>query len=461
MRREINLTKIVCTLGPSTSDTKIINEMLNNGMSIARLNCSHGNIDERSEMLQKLHILRQDIKTPIFGIALDTKGPEIRIKIKDNIQISKNEKYTFCNKEDCNDDFDIHFNFNNIQKINKDYVFSIDDGKLIFKVIDTDENKIFGLALNDHFLKNKKSANFSNVELGIPFLSNQDIDDITFAAKNNVDFIFASFVSCQEDILEIRNIVKKYNRNLLIIAKIESIKGIKNIDQILSVADGIMIARGDLFTETGYDELFFAQKYLAEKANDLKKPFIVATQMIENMIEQKTPTRPEISDIGNAVLDGASCIMTSAETAIGKHPIDVVKSMAQICKDAENFQTYLKKKSQKDIKDYFQLSCTKKLSYNNVNLIISDSILDIQNIHQDGYLTFVFSNNDFLIQNLTIYKGILPIKINIIIGTEIKKLFLDLKSHVEQIFNITNDVKYNCYFSDKERKGILSLNKII
>ncbi|KAM0687078.1 hypothetical protein COBT_001690 [Conglomerata obtusa] len=409
-------TKIICTLGPKSSDKATITAMIEEGMNVARLNFSHGTNNDRGKLLKELHDLRKKNNLH-FGIAIDTKGPEIRLRLNNSLNIKTNDMLVFCNDRECDDDNCIHMNFNNIASLASGYCFSADDGKLSLRIEKIEKHKIFAVANNDHILHINKSANFPGISLGLPFLSSKDMDDIFFGIEHNIDFIFLSFVSSKSDIIDVRKLLIRKNVIPLIIAKIESVSAINNLDEIIEEADGIMIARGDLYAETSYMNLFSAQKIISRKVKKANKILIVATQMIESMVTENYPTRPEITDIGNAVLDGADCVMTSAETAMGDHPVQVVTAIRNICSDAENYhyQTFYDHSNCKYLLEPFEK--------NRYNVILKgferdEYLVYIVNehtnfsydidIHRYKY-AFIVSNNNTVIRKSCIRSGFLPL----------------------------------------------------
>lgn len=326
-------TKIICTLGPSTDKEDILEDLMLSGMDVARLNMSHQTRELQKVRIDKIKKIRDKIKKPI-AILLDTKGPEIRIgKFKDQkVELTEGQQFTLYTTEKLGDKYGVSISYKDLQKdIYPGVKILIDDGLVELKVLEYDDKKIICKVINSGILSNNKSLNIPQIHLSLPFLSPNDIKDVEFAVKENVDFIAASFTRSADDIRLLKKELQKNNGEYIkIIAKIENLDGVKNIDEILSLSDGIMVARGDLGVEVSMEEIPIIQKELIKKANKLGKHVIIATQMLDSMINNPRPTRAEATDVSNAIYEGASAIMLSGETASGKYPIQSVKTMAKI-----------------------------------------------------------------------------------------------------------------------------------
>ncbi|QVK20606.1 pyruvate kinase [Mycoplasmatota bacterium] len=343
----IRKTKIICTLGPASDSKKIIKELALAGMNVARLNFSHGNHQEQGERIQKIREVNKELQFPV-AILLDTKGPEIRTHEFENgeVEIIKGSIVRIHMKEILGNanEFSVTYEelINDVKVGDK---VLIDDGYLVLDIINIDEtNKIVETrAVNTHEVKSRRGVNLPNVKLKLPFISIKDRNDIEFGCDQRLDFIAASFVRDKFDILDIRKILKeKGNDHIQIIAKIENQQGYDNLEEILEVADGVMVARGDLGVEVNVERVPLIQRKMIEKAHIEGKIIIIATQMLESMIENITPTRAEVSDIANAVLDGTDAIMLSGETAVGNYPVKVVKMMSKIALTIEPSINYKK-----------------------------------------------------------------------------------------------------------------------
>ena len=330
-------TKIVCSMGPASTNVETLKEMVLAGMNVARINCSHADDENRLKTLEVANEVRK-ITGKEIAIMYDTKGPEFRNDKLENDKIELIEGNTIKvvkghilgnNKE---------FSVNHpeaLDSINVGNYILLENGLMKIEVIEKTNDYLNCKIINGGILGNKKSLSVPGVNLNIKFMSETDRKDIEFACDNDGDFLAASFVTCKQDILDIKEILKYKNSNMKIIAKIESEEGIKNIDEILEEVDGIMVARGDLGTECPMEKIPFYQKHLIERARAHAKNVIVATEMLESMKNSSRPTRAEITDVTQAVLDGTDAVMLSGETAVGAFPIETVKTMAGICEEAE------------------------------------------------------------------------------------------------------------------------------
>ncbi len=343
---QIRKTKIVCTLGPSTDKEGILSELIKEGMDVARFNFSHGSHEEQLERLLKLKALREEHNRPVAAL-LDTKGPEIRIKDFKDGKITLKKGQTFClyleDKE--GDEQGVSITYPNL--INDVAVGSqilIDDGLIDMEVKELRDDAIVCQVKNEGVISNKKGVNVPNVELSMPYISEKDRSDIIFAIEQGFDFIAASFVRSADDILEIRKIMDEYNCDSLnIIAKIENMQGVMNIDEIIKVTDGIMVARGDMGVEIPFEEVPIIQKDIIRKVYNAGKVVITATQMLDSMIKNPRPTRAETTDVANAIYDGTSAIMLSGETAAGSYPVEALKTMVKIALTTERNINYGKR----------------------------------------------------------------------------------------------------------------------
>ena len=326
-------TKIICTLGPSTDNENILKELMISGMDVVRLNMSHQDRNSQKIRIDAVKKIRQEVNLPT-AILLDTKGPEIRIgKFKaSKVSLLEGQTFNLYLDERLGDEAGVSISYKDLSKdIYQGIKILIDDGLVEMIVTDINEEKITCKVLNSGVLSSNKSINIPQVHLSLPFLNENDIEDIRFAVKENVDFIAASFTRSANDIRILKDELRKnHGEYIKIIAKIENLDGVKNIDEILSISDGIMVARGDLGVEVAMEEIPIIQKELIKKANKLGKYVIIATQMLDSMINNPRPTRAEATDVANAIYEGASAIMLSGETASGKYPIQAVKTMSKI-----------------------------------------------------------------------------------------------------------------------------------
>lgn len=320
-------TKIVCTIGPASESENVLKELFLSGLNVCRLNFSHGTHEEHKKRIDNIKKVREQLKMPI-GIMLDTKGPEIRLgDFKEGIiEIEEGDVFTLTTRDILGDKSIVSISYKGLPKdVNKDSRILIDDGLVELKVLEiVDDTDIKCIALNNGTLKNHKGVNVPNVKINLPAITKKDVDDILFGIENGIDFIAASFVRKASDVLEIRKILEENNGEFIeIISKIENQEGVDNIDEILAASDGIMVARGDLGVEIQTEDMPLVQKQLIKKSNLAGKPVITATQMLDSMMRNPRPTRAEVTDVANAILDGSSAIMLSGETAAGKYPIEL------------------------------------------------------------------------------------------------------------------------------------------
>lgn len=333
-------TKIVCTIGPACSNEETLTGMCLAGMNVARLNFSHGDYDEHSHNIEIIKKVRKKLKLPI-AIMLDTKGPEYRIKtFKDNKKINLNDgdSFTFTTKDIEGDDKKVSVNYKGLpHDLETGDTILLNNGLMVFKVEKLSDTDAECRVITGGELSGRKSMSFPGKVLKQKYLSEQDKSDIAFGVKNDIDFIACSFVSCKQDLLDVKKYLSEIGaHDIDIIAKIENRSGIENIEEICEECDGIMVARGDLGVEIPFEEVPIIQKQLITKCRLLGKRVITATEMLESMIYNARPTRAEISDVANAVYDGTSAVMLSGETAAGKYPVQSVRAMASIAECTEN-----------------------------------------------------------------------------------------------------------------------------
>ncbi len=339
-------TKIICTIGPACLNEETLTKMCKAGMNIARLNFSHGDHAEQLEKLTLVKSVREKLNLPI-AIMLDTKGPEYRIGTFENgkIMLKDGDTFIFTTEDIVGDETKVSVNYKDlIEDLNVGDTVLVNNGLLIFEVEALEGNDAICKVIAGGELSNRKSMNFPNKVMNHKFLSDKDKEDLLFGIKHEVDFVAASFVSKKQDLCDMREFLDDHGgKEIEIIAKIENRAGVENIEEICEVADGIMIARGDLGVEIPFMELPTVQKYLINKCRTLGVRVITATEMLESMIHNPRPTRAELSDVANAVYDGTSAIMLSGETAAGKYPVQAVKSMSEIAEYTENGINYAKR----------------------------------------------------------------------------------------------------------------------
>ena len=331
-------TKIICTIGPASDNEETLTQMCLAGMNVARLNFSHGTHEEHQAKIDLIKRVREKLNLPI-AIMLDTKGPEYRIKTFENKKITLNDgdTFTFTTDDIIGDQTRVSVSYKNlVHELTVGDTILVNNGLVVFTVERLEGNDAVCRVVAGGTLSDRKSMNFPNQVLSGEYISEQDQSDLLFGIANDVDFVAASFVSTKDDMNAIRKFLNKHGGSSIdIIAKIENRAGVDNIEEICKIADGIMIARGDLGVEIPFMEVPSVQKYLIRKCRLLGKRVITATEMLESMIQNPRPTRAEISDVANAVYDGSSAVMLSGESAAGKYPVAAVTSMSEIAEYTE------------------------------------------------------------------------------------------------------------------------------
>ncbi|MGI6225023.1 MAG: pyruvate kinase [Peptococcales bacterium] len=331
-------TKIVCTIGPASESVEKLCQLIESGMNVARLNFSHGTHEEHAQRIQNIREAVKLKNRPV-AIMLDTKGPEIRTGLLEDgkITLETGESITLTIKEIQGTKKRIPINYPGLVKdVKPGNHILLDDGLIALKVLKVEDTEIFCQILNGGDLSNRKGVNVPGVNINLPAITEKDISDIKFGIEQDVDFIAASFIRSAGDVLEIRKILEEYKADIHIISKIENHQGVVNIDEIIEVSDGLMVARGDLGVEIPAEEVPLIQKMMIQKCNRAGKPVITATQMLDSMIRNPRPTRAEASDVANAILDGTDAIMLSGESAAGKYPVESVETMARIAVKTES-----------------------------------------------------------------------------------------------------------------------------
>jgi len=363
-------TKIICTMGPNTNDRELIKQLALNGMDIARFNFSHGDHDEQSGRFALVESVRQELNIPIATL-LDTKGPEIRtgaLKDDKKVTLKEGQKFTLTTREVIGDETIGHITYAGLpQDIEAGNTILVDDGLIELKVTKVvDGTDIECSVVNGGELGSKKGVNVPNVSIKLPGITEKDKDDIIFGIEKGFDFIAASFVRTADCIREIKEMLDAEGSAIKVIAKIENAEGIENLDEIIAVADGIMVARGDMGVEIPAQEVPHIQKEIIRKCNEACKTVITATQMLDSMIRNPRPTRAEVTDVANAVYDGTDAVMLSGETAMGKYPIDALKMMVSIVEETEAYLDYSayrrRKVTEENMKNISNAVCSASVS---------------------------------------------------------------------------------------------------
>ena len=335
-------TKIIGTIGPSCIEYSVMKKLVQNGLNIARINLSHAKVKDMETILKNVKRIRRELKVPL-PIMLDTRGPELRVKTFKNgsVDIKNGQNFIFTARDVEGDEGIVSLNLPKLVEAIKvgDRILAV-NGLITFKVVDKVGGDLVTKAQNSGVLSNRKSLSVPNLKFNTPYLNEADKSDILWGIKNDIDLIAASFVNSKEDVQVLRKFIETNGGNMKIIAKIESQRGVNNLDEIVQSSDAIMVARGDLGVELPVEKLPEIQKRVIKKTREAGKSVIIATEMLESMITNNRPTRAEVSDVANAVYDGTSAIMLSGETASGKYPIESVKTMHKVALETEKNINY-------------------------------------------------------------------------------------------------------------------------
>jgi pyruvate kinase len=333
-------TKIVATLGPATRDKKVLKQMIIEGVNVFRINFSHASFDEVKKRIKMIRDLGDKMGSST-AILADLQGPKLRVGVmKEEVVLNLGDEIDFCTGEEFEGTHEkVYMNYDNFPKdVKPKERILLDDGKLIFEVLNTNgKDTVRAKVIQGGPLRSKKGVNLPNTNISLPALTQKDKEDAVFAIEQQVDWIALSFVRKPDDLKELQALIEKHSEyKIPIIAKIEKPEAVENIDKIVAYCDGLMVARGDLGVEVPAEEVPLIQKELVLTAKRARIPVIIATQMMETMITSLTPTRAEVNDVANSVMDGADAVMLSAETSVGKYPVEVIQTMANICMQVEN-----------------------------------------------------------------------------------------------------------------------------
>lgn len=454
-------TKIICSIGPSSQNVEVMSKMVLNGMNVARINFSHGNYDEYREILNVIDETRSKTGRGI-GILYDTKGPDFRCGeiVPGGIELISGKEIRVIKEQKVGQDN--YFSVNHpevIDKINVGNKLLLEDALMSMEVISKEEDGITCKVIDGGILKSKKGIAVPGVSLDIPFMSEQDKKDIEFACLNKGDFIALSFVETKENIIEVREILKQYNReDMVVISKVESGTGVNNLDEIIEYSDGIMVARGDLGVEVAIEKLPIIQKDMIKRCREKGKFVIVATEMLASMYEASRPTRAEVTDISNAVFDGADAVMLSGESTVGKHPVEAVKYMAKICEESEKneyFSSFFTHFSSKDITETLASSVLSSANALDIKAIVvpttgGHSAIVLSNLRPKSII-LALCPNERVARKLLLNYGIYPIITDMVKdddmdytvnnAREVAKKVLNLKEN--DIIIITGGIHHN------------------
>ena len=339
-------TKIVCTIGPATKDVEVLKEAILAGMNVARINFSHGGYEDQKIYIDNVKKAREELNMPV-ALMLDTQGPEIRTGILEEmpVELAAHDIITLVNEDIIGNKERVSVSYKELYKdLNVGAQILIDDGKIELQVKEIKDKDVVCEVTNGGLLGNKKSINLPGTHVNIPSLKEKDIQDLKDAAREDFDFVAASFIRSADDVRKIRKVLDENGgESIKIISKIENQEGIDNLDEIIEVTDGIMVARGDLGVEIPFYEVPIMQKKLIQKCNEAGKMVITATQMLDTMTENPNPTRAEVSDVANAIFDVTGAIMLSGESAMGKYPVKCVETMNKIAITSEEYIKYWKR----------------------------------------------------------------------------------------------------------------------
>ena len=385
MLTNVKRTKIVCTLGPASDSEEILTKLIENGLNVCRFNFSHGSHEEHKVRMDTVKKVREKLNKPI-AILLDTKGPEIRTGqfAEPEVLLEEGNEFTITMKDVIGTKDICTVSYKGLSKdVKPEDMILIDDGLVGLKVKEVNDDDILCIVENSGIVKNHKGVNVPGVKINLPALTEKDIKDIEFGIEEGIDFIAASFVRKASDVLAIREVLENNNAtDIKIISKIENQEGVDNLDEIIKVSDGIMVARGDLGVEIPTEEIPIVQKLMIKKCNEAGKPVITATQMLDSMIRNPRPTRAEVTDVANAIYDGTDAIMLSGETAAGKYPVNAVKTMSTIAKRTEEDLDY-----DEILKNSFtrEKSVTDAISYSTCSTAVSLDASAIVTATSSGY----------------------------------------------------------------------------
>ena len=428
-------TKIICTLGPASESEQMIRELMLAGMNVARLNFSHGTHEEQKGKIELVKKVREELKLPV-ALLLDTKGPEIRTRDVEGgrIELKKGQSFVLTTEEILGNEGRVSITYPNLVKdVKPGDAILIDDGLIELEVSQITEKDIYCTVKNGGFVSNKKGINVPGVSLNMPFISEKDYEDIVFGIEEGFDFIAASFTRSADDILEIRKILEERScHHIKIIAKIENLQGVENIDEILRVSDGIMIARGDMGVEIPLEDVPVIQKKLILKSLEIGKPVITATQMLDSMMKNPRPTRAETSDVSNAIYQGTGAIMLSGETASGQYPVEAVKTMDRIAVRTEEDIDYDYRFKRRNIMD--KPDITNAVSHATCTTAADLKAAAIITVSKSGRTVGMISRyrpsctiigccmDDYVCRQLNLYWGVEP-------------LLLEREDNAEELFN--------------------------
>ena len=467
-----NKTKIVATMGPASSPPEVLEEMITAGVDICRINFSHGNYDDVKNVIATIRGINKKRKTNI-GILADLQGPKLRIgEVENNGVLLENWKEIIITTNKC---------VGTAQKVYITYEMFpqdvavgdkvlIDDGKILLEVTSTNrKDEVKAIVISGGMLSSKKGVNLPNTKISLPCLTPKDLEDLTFALENDIEWIGLSFVRSVTDIVDLKAIIQKANKRARVIAKIEKPEAIDEIDNIIDMSDGIMVARGDLGVELPMEQVPMIQKMLVNKCIHASKPVIIATQMMESMITNFAPTRAEVNDVANAVMDGADAVMLSGETSVGKYPVRVIESMQKIIAEVEKQQSIYHREHPPVLKT--QTFISDSICYNACLLAKQAGVSAIVSMTNSGYTAFklsshrpkanifIFTDNNSLLTSLSLVWGVRGFYYNKYESTD--QTISDLKDYLKDAGLVkTDDLVINIASMPMKERGRTNMLKL-
>ena len=461
-------TKIIASIGPASNEVKVFREMVKSGVNVARINFSHATIEERQKAVDTIVKVREELNENI-AILYDTKGPEFRNGMLEegSINLEEGKTIKIVKEEVLGNEERFSVNYPEVlDDLKEKDIILLENGLMKIEVIEKTKDYVNCRILSGGVLGNRKSLNVPNVKLNIPFISDVDYEDIVYACQNKADFIALSFVSSKEDVEKVKEILKEQNReDIKLISKIESMTGIDNIDEIIDISDGIMVARGDLGVEVKMTKLPIYQKLIIEKCREKGKICVVATEMLESMKKNLRPTRAEVSDVANAVLDGTDAVMLSGETTSGKYPVETVKYMADICAEAEKYyDNSFKNKTKKGITETIAASVVESSKVFDIKVVVASSVSGysargISNLKPDCYILATCTSEE-VARSLALNYGIITTVVPFMHTTD--EIIKIAREEAIKIFNLKENDKILITggFSKNTEKRITNFMKI-
>ena len=472
MNYTYNKTKIVATMGPSTENIAVLEELFNAGLDICRINFSHGDYEPIKHVIDNIRILNKKLNRHV-GILGDLQGPKLRIgKVKDNAVELVNGKEIVITTKECEGTAEcIFITYPQFpQDVTAGELVLIDDGKITLKVIETNKkDEVRCVIIAGGTLSSKKGVNLPNTKISLPCLTLKDLRDLDFALENDFEWIGLSFVRSVTDIVELKDIIRSKKKNSRVIAKIEKPEAIREIDKIIEVTDGVMVARGDLGVEMPMEQVPLLQKMIVNKCIGASKPVIIATQMMESMITAYTPTRAEVNDVANAVLDGADAVMLSAETSVGRYPVKVVEYMRRIITQIESDDRIYHKEHEPELKTVTYI--TDSICYNASVMAKQANVAAIISMTHSGYTAFklsshrpkanvyIFTDNKSLLNALSLVWGVRGFYYDKYESTD--QTIADLKDYIKEGgFVRVDDLVINLASMPMKEKGRTNMLKL-